>query len=101
MLDNIRVIEIGQAFSAPFATQILGSLGAEVIKVERPGGDETRGWGEPYRDGSSVTFHVVNRSKKSVVLDLKDEADRRGLVTKWRISRSGKRARASSTNKLT
>ncbi len=79
MLNQVRVIEIGQAFSAPFAAEILGFLGAEVIKIERPGGDDTRGWGEHYKDGSSITFHMVNRNKKSVVLDLKDSQDKARL----------------------
>ncbi len=79
MLDNIRVIEIGQAFSAPFAAQILGFLGAEVIKIERPGGDDTRDWGERLADGSSMIFHSVNRNKKSVVLDLKNPDDKARL----------------------
>lgn len=80
MLNGIRVVEIGQALSAPFASETLGFLGAEVIKVERPSGDDTREWGEPYRDGSSVIFHMVNRNKKSVVLDLAQSGDREKLL---------------------
>lgn len=79
MLNGIRVIEIGQAFSAPFGAEILGFLGAEVIKIERPGGDDTRGWGQPFKGDSSMTFCIVNRNKKSVVLDLKQDADREKL----------------------
>ncbi|MGO1118851.1 CaiB/BaiF CoA transferase family protein [Rhodovibrionaceae bacterium A322] len=79
MLTGLRVIEIGQAFSAPFGAEILGFLGAEVIKIERPGGDDTRSWGQEFKDGASITFHVVNRNKKSVVLDLKDPRDKAAL----------------------
>ena len=75
-LDDIRIIEIGQAFAGPYATEILANLGAEVIKVERKGaGDEARRWGPPFQDGDAALFHTVNGNKKSVALDLKDEGD--------------------------
>ena len=80
MLNGVRVVEIGQALSAPFASETLGFLGAEVIKVERPSGDDTRVWGEQYRNGSSVIFHMVNKNKKSVVLDLTQFADKKRLL---------------------
>ena len=55
---------------------LLGDLGAEVIKVERPEGDDTRAWGPPWApDGSSTYFDSVNRNKRSVVLDLRDAGD--------------------------
>jgi formyl-CoA transferase len=55
------------------AAQILADLGAAVIKVEKPGGgDDARAWGPPFVDGTSLTFHSVNRGKRSVVLDLGD-----------------------------
>ena len=63
--------------AGPYATQILGDLGAEVWKVERPGtGDETRAWGPPFVDGESAYFLSVNRNKKSVVLDFETGPDR-------------------------
>ncbi len=63
--------------AGPYATQILGDLGAEVWKVERPGnGDETRAWGPPFLDGESAYFLSVNRNKKSVALDLESAAGR-------------------------
>src|SRR4051794_3910485 len=56
---------------------LLGDLGADVVKVERPGtGDDTRAWGPPWRDGDSTYYLGLNRNKRSVVLDLADEGDR-------------------------
>ena len=75
MLEGIRVLELGQVLSAPFAGAILGDLGAEVLKIERiKGGDDARRMGPDFRHGDALTFHMVNRNKKSVALDLKSEA---------------------------
>ncbi len=75
MLRGIRVLELGQVLSAPFAGAILGDLGAEVLKIERvEGGDDARRMGPDFRHGDALTFHMVNRNKKSVALDLKSEA---------------------------
>ncbi len=72
MLNDLRVIEVGQVLSAPYAGMILCDLGAEVVKVEKPGGgDEARNMGSAFRDGASMTFQDVNRGKHSVVIDLK------------------------------
>lgn len=72
-LNNVRVVEMGQAFAAPFSAEILANLGADVIKVERPGsGDETRRWGPPFWGKDAAVFHSINGNKKSVALDLKD-----------------------------
>ncbi len=72
LLSDIRVIEIGQVLSAPFAGMILADLGAEVIKVEKPSvGDDARNMGPAFRDGASMVFHDVNRGKRSVQIDLK------------------------------
>src|SRR6185369_15079267 len=69
MLDGIKVIELGQNLAGPYASQILGDLGAAVIKIEKPGGDDARGWGPPFaKDGASIAFHTINRGKSSVVL---------------------------------
>ncbi|MGD0432012.1 MAG: CoA transferase [Acetobacteraceae bacterium] len=74
MLEGIRVLELGQVLSAPFAGAILGDLGAEVLKIERvEGGDDARRMGPDFRHGDALTFHMVNRNKKSVALDLKSE----------------------------
>ncbi len=81
-LKGIKVLDLSRVLAGPFATQMLADLGAEVIKIERPGtGDDTRGWGPPYvkdaqgRDTSESTYFVsCNRGKKSVTLDLADAA---------------------------
>jgi len=76
-LDGLKVLDFSRVLAGPFATMMLGDLGAEVIKVERPdGGDETRSWGPPFDERGQATYFLsVNRNKRSVVLDLKDEAD--------------------------
>jgi crotonobetainyl-CoA:carnitine CoA-transferase CaiB-like acyl-CoA transferase len=79
-LAGIRVIDLTRALSGPYATLMLADAGAEVIKVERPGaGDDTRGWGPPFvgpEDAhESAYFLSVNRSKRSVALDLKEPDD--------------------------
>ena len=75
MLKGIRVLELGQVLSAPFAGAILGDLGAEVLKIERvEGGDDARRMGPDFRHGDALTFHMVNRNKQSVALDLKSAA---------------------------
>ncbi|MBK1657180.1 CaiB/BaiF CoA transferase family protein [Paracraurococcus ruber] len=73
-LQGIKVLEIGQNLAGPYASEILGMLGAEVVKIERPEGDDARGWGPPFHAGIACSFHAVNRNKRSVVLDLKDKA---------------------------
>lgn len=71
-LAGLRVVEIGHSVAAPYAALILAELGAEVVKVERPGpGDDARGWGPPFVDGMATLFHALNRLKRSVTLDLK------------------------------
>jgi crotonobetainyl-CoA:carnitine CoA-transferase CaiB-like acyl-CoA transferase len=71
------VADFSRVLAGPYASMLLGDLGADVIKVERPGtGDDTRAWGPPWRDGESTYFLGLNRNKRSVVLDLTDEADR-------------------------
>ncbi len=73
-LDGIKVADFTRVLAGPYATMLLGDLGAEVIKVERPGaGDDTRAWGPPWDDQQQSTYFLgINRNKRSVVLDLKD-----------------------------
>ena len=74
-LRGVVAVELGHSVAAPFAGQILGDLGAMVIKVEKPGaGDDARAWGPPFVDGESSCFISLNRNKYSVVVDLKDPA---------------------------
>lgn len=75
-LSDIRVIEMGQLIAGPFCGQLLGDLGAEVIKIEAPGtGDPMRQWGQEEPDGvRSLTWPVIARNKKSVTIDLRGEA---------------------------
>ena len=70
-LAGLRVLDFTQNLAGPFATQILGDLGADVVKVEPPGGDPARRWGPPFAGGNSHLFQAVNRNKRGVVLDLK------------------------------
>jgi crotonobetainyl-CoA:carnitine CoA-transferase CaiB-like acyl-CoA transferase len=80
ILEGIRVLELGQVLSAPFAGAILADLGAEGIKVERQqGGDDARHMGAAFRHGDALSFHIFNRGKKSVALDLKTEDGRASL----------------------
>ena len=79
-LAGITVVDLSRVLGGPYATQILGDHGADVLKVEPPQGDETRAWGPPFRDGSSAYFAGVNRNKRGLVLDLKTQAARETLL---------------------
>lgn len=86
-LSGIRVIDLSRVLAGPLCTQTLGDLGADVIKVERPGeGDDTRNWGPPYAGPLSAYFLGVNRNKRSVTLDLSKPEGRAVLD---RLIRSG------------
>ncbi len=79
-LTGLRVVEIGTSVAAPYAAQILGDFGADVVKVERLGtGDDSRSWAPPQWDGVSVTFLALNRSKRSLVVDYKTDAGKKIL----------------------
>ena len=76
-LEGIRVVDLTSSLAGPTCTQVLVALGADVVKVERPGsGDDTRAWGPPWRDGESTYYLGLNRNKRSVALDLADDGDR-------------------------
>ena len=79
-LKGIKVVEFGANLAGPFCGQILSDLGADVVKVERPSGDDCRLWGPPFIGDSSVGFVAINRGKKSVAVDLDDGAQRQGLI---------------------
>ncbi|KAG8180659.1 hypothetical protein JTE90_025364 [Oedothorax gibbosus] len=72
-LSGIRVLDLTRILAGPYCTMLLGDLGAEIIKVESPGGgDETRKWGPPFVNGESAYFLSINRNKKSIVVDMKN-----------------------------
>src|SRR5262247_1543071 len=74
MLEGIRVLEIAQNLAGPMAAEILAHLGADVVKIERPEGDDARRWGPPFWKGVSPGFLAVNANKRSIMLDLKNAA---------------------------
>lgn len=78
-LAGLKVIDASRVLAGPFAGQILGDHGADVTKIESPEGDECRGFGPPFVNGSSAYFNAVNRNKRSVVLNLADAAERAKL----------------------
>ncbi len=73
-LEGIRVVDLTRILAGPYCTMMLGDMGAEIIKIENPdGGDDTRSWGPPFLNGVSAYFISINRNKKSLTLNLKDE----------------------------
>jgi formyl-CoA transferase len=74
-LEGFRILDLSRVLAGPYCTMMLGDLGAEVIKVERPGvGDDTRAWGPPFADGESAYYLCANRNKKSITVNLKSSA---------------------------
>ena len=111
-LDGILVADFSRVLAGPLASMLLGDLGADVVKVERPdGGDDTRAWGPPYRDGEATYYLGLNRNKRSLALDLGDAGDvelarrlavradvliesfRPGLMARWGLDGDTLRAR--------
>ncbi|HUA27748.1 MAG TPA: CoA transferase [Streptosporangiaceae bacterium] len=74
-LSGLLVADFSRVLAGPYCTMLLADLGADVIKVESPAGDDTRRWVPPVRDGVSTYFLAINRNKRSVALDLRDETD--------------------------
>jgi crotonobetainyl-CoA:carnitine CoA-transferase CaiB-like acyl-CoA transferase len=74
-LDGILVADFSRILAGPYATMLLADMGAEVVKVEGPRGDDTRTWTPPEREGVSTYYLGINRGKRSIVLDLREEAD--------------------------
>jgi crotonobetainyl-CoA:carnitine CoA-transferase CaiB-like acyl-CoA transferase len=73
-LTGVKAIELGNNIAGPYAGFILAALGADVLKIERPEGDDARGWGPPFWRGTSATFQALNGNKRGMTLDLKDAA---------------------------
>ena len=81
-LTGIKVVDMTEALAGPYCAMLLGDLGADVVKVERPGdGDQARGWGPPFLEGESAYFLAINRNKRSIELDIKKPDDLRVLQT--------------------
>ncbi len=78
-LDGLVVLDLSRVLAGPYCTMILGDLGADVLKLEHPSGDDTRRWGPPFAAGESAYYLAVNRNKRSAVADLKT-ADGAALV---------------------
>ena len=78
-LSGLRVVDLSRVLAGPYAAQILGDLGADVIKIEHPHGDDTRRWGPPEHDGTAAYYLAANRNKRSRVLDFSRADDRAAL----------------------
>src|SRR5438874_11685112 len=74
-LDGLLVADFSRVLAGPYATMLLADLGADVIKVESPAGDDTRTWMPPVRGEVSTYYLGINRGKRSIALDLRDETD--------------------------
>ena len=79
-LAGIKVVELARILAGPWAGQVLADLGAEVVKVESPEGDDTRRWGPPFVGEDAAYFHAANRGKRSVVADFATEQGRAAVV---------------------
>ena len=78
-LQGICVLDLSRVLAGPYCTMVLGDLGADVIKVEPPEGDETRGWGPPFAGGESAYYLCVNRNKRGIVINLKTDEGKKVL----------------------
>ncbi|HLL79530.1 MAG TPA: CoA transferase, partial [Ktedonobacteraceae bacterium] len=76
-LDGLLIADFSRVLAGPYCTMLLGDLGATVVKVESPAGDDTRTWLPPEREGVATYYMAINRNKRSVVLDFNDPADLR------------------------
>ena len=86
-LEGFRVLDLSRILAGPFCAMTLGDLGAEVIKVERPGsGDDTRAWGPPFAGGESAYYLCANRNKKSITVNLKSDAGKELIRRLVRVS---------------
>ena len=78
-LAGIRVVDVTTSLAGPTCTSVLGALGADVLKVEPPTGDEARHWGPPFEDGAGLLFLTANASKRSVAVSLREEEGREAV----------------------
>src|SRR5689334_12086172 len=76
-LDGLLVADFSRVLAGPYCTMLLGDLGATVIKVESPAGDDTRTWMPPERNGVATYYMAINRNKRSIILDFNDSTDLR------------------------
>ena len=75
-LHGLKVLELARVLAGPWAGQVLADLGADVVKVEGPEGDETRNWGPPFApDGAAAYYHSTNRGKRDVTADFRNADD--------------------------
>jgi len=95
-LEGLLVADLSRVLAGPYCSMLLADMGATVIKVESPGGDDTRTWVPPVKDGVATYYMSINRNKKSIVLDFGKEEDlevlvnsSRALTSVSRISRLG------------
>ena len=79
-LEGVKVLDVSRVLAGPYCTMILGDLGADVVKVEPPYGDETRRWGPPFRHETATYYFGANRNKWGIVLDLQSESGRSALA---------------------
>ena len=79
-LQGIKIIDLSRVLGGPYCTQILADHGADVLKIEPPQGDETRGWGPPFQDGVASYFLGLNRNKRGATMDLTDPVQRAELL---------------------
>ena len=81
-LEGLRVLDLTQHLSGPYCTMLLGDLGADVVKIEKHGGDDQRKL-PPFQNGESAPFMAINRNKKSVTLNLKSQQGRDIFLRAW------------------
>lgn len=77
---SLLVVEFGSSVAAPYAAQILSELGAKVVKVEKPQGDDARRWGPPFWEGASAFFQALNKNKSSITCDLRDPEQKKAVL---------------------
>jgi len=86
LLGHYKILDLSRILAGPFATQLLADFGADVLKIEPPTGDPTRGWGPPFEQGESAYFRCANRGKHSLRMNLRDPEDREALSELMRQS---------------